>query len=94
MANKNLNPGMNDEQAQRDRNGWETTADIVRGVPQMMHFCDQSGPEVGNPYDTDPMGEEYGAVTFGTEEAGPAPGPGRVAPMGPAPQTKTVYAKE
>jgi hypothetical protein len=71
MADMKVNePGMDDAQAQEDRHGWKTSVDMVTGKGRLAYFCDGAGPEVGNQYDPDPMGEEYNAVTYGGE-----PGP-------------------
>jgi hypothetical protein len=64
MATNNIEPGMDDPQAAADRKGYQTTVDMVTGKGMVHAANDGGGPEVGNQYDADPMGEEYGAVTY------------------------------
>lgn len=62
----NLEPGMNDDLAYEDRAGFCTSIEMLTtGSPQ--DWNDFSGPEVGNPYDMDPMGEERTMMTFGAD---------------------------
>jgi len=61
---KTLTPGMNPGQMESDRKkGWHTTPNMLTEGEHHDLF-DGGGPEVGNPYDIDPMGEEYHDVTF------------------------------
>jgi len=65
MAYKtNLNPGMNQTQEEKDRAGFRIDVEMTTGGKSIP--CDElpAGPEVGNPYDSDELGEEYGAVTY------------------------------
>ena len=50
-------PGMDEAQAQKDRQGFTTTVEMITGGMKKM-VGDGTGPEVGNQYDTDPLGEE------------------------------------
>jgi hypothetical protein len=59
----NPNPGMNEAQEKKDRAGFHTTVENVTGG-ETKDVGDGCGPEVGNPYDGDPMGEEYAGVTY------------------------------
>ena len=103
MAERNVEPGMDDPQAAEDRRGWKTTVDMVTGKGLVAAANDGGGPEVGNQYDTDPMGEEYADVTFPRTDPDWA-GTGSVAPsatmprrttagneVDSAPQTRTTY---
>ena len=59
----NLTPGMDHEQQRKDAAGYSTSVDMVTGGM----LCDAmagGGPEVGNPRDRDPMGEEYNPLTW------------------------------
>ncbi len=58
-------PGMDDGQAQKDRGGFDTTVEQLTGHGPQKDFLDGGGPQVGNPYDDDPMGEEYKGVSHG-----------------------------
>lgn len=69
---KKNEPGMDDPQAEKDRAGWEIDSGFPVGKNRSAHFCDGAGPEVGNPYDYDGLGEEYSAVTYGKEPDYPA----------------------
>ena len=57
-------PGMDDDQAQEDRKGWKIPSGMPTGDNEVRAYSDGGGPEVGNPYDLDPMGEEYHPVTY------------------------------
>lgn len=61
---KNQNPGMDEAQAQKDRGGFHIESEMTTGGKSISHDELPHGPEVGNPYDGDPLGEEYEAVTF------------------------------
>lgn len=57
MAEKVKEPGMDEGQAQKDRGGFRTTVENLTGGTTGM-VGDGAGPEVGNPYSNDPLGEE------------------------------------
>ena len=63
MLNKTMTPGMDENQAQQDRGGFRTKIEYLTGGVS-YNWDDGGGPEVGNPYDGDPMGENYQAVTY------------------------------
>ena len=67
MGTKNLTPGMDKAQIDADRKGFRTTVQNVTGG-ETMDLGDDSGPEVGNAYGNDPMGEERSNITFVTED--------------------------
>src|SRR5271165_1960871 len=70
----NLEPGMNHEQQRKDAAGYSTDLDMLTGGI----LCDAmmgGGPEVGNAYDKDPLGENRHMVTF-TDEVMPEGGMG------------------
>jgi len=54
---KTREPGMDESQAQMDREGFTTSVEMITGGVKKM-VGDMSGPEVGNQYDLDPLGEE------------------------------------
>ena len=56
-------PNGHQAQAQADRKGWKTTTTMVTGGEQQDALA-LAGPEVGNPYDEDEMGENRGRVTY------------------------------
>ena len=63
MLKKTMTPGMDEGQAQKDRGGFRTEVEYLTGGTS--YDADEGGgPEVGNPYDVDPMGEEYHGVTY------------------------------
>ena len=64
MAKRCPEPGMDDPQAAADRRGFKTTMEMVTGAGMVVAMNDMGGPEVGNQYDVDPMGEDYSAVTY------------------------------
>lgn len=66
MSEKGIvsSPGMDDPQAQSDRMGWTIPSGMPTGNSDRMDAMMGGGPVVGNQYDTDPLGEEYGAVTY------------------------------
>jgi len=68
MAKRYPEPGMDDAQAAADRKGFRTTTEMVTGAGMVVAMNDMGGPEVGNQYDADPMGEDYSAVTYPTSE--------------------------
>lgn len=68
MAERVQAPGMDDSQAQSDRVGWTRTQASVLGPGEPRDYQAMAGPEVGNQYDRDPMGEEYEAVTYTASE--------------------------
>jgi len=72
---RKLEPGMDDEQAQTDRHGWRTSVDFVTGKGMLVEAMSAGGPEVGNQFDTDPLGEEYSAITYPASVAMP---PGKI----------------
>ena len=78
---KNLEPGMDDPQAEADRKGWQTTVNMLTGAGERKDFTAGAGPEVGNNYDADPLGEEYGAVTYNTADGAGTSGGGPSAQM-------------
>lgn len=82
---RKLEPGMNDEQAQADRHGWRTTVGMVTGQGELEGALECGGPEVGNPYDVDPLGEDYKPVTYPTNIAMPPGKIGGAAPSGEMP---------
>lgn len=101
MATRDIEPGMDDAQAAMDRKGYTTTMDMVTGKGNIVAMNDMGGPEVGNPYCNDPMGEDYSPVTFVRNEPdwGGAPmAPTAVMPrkteggamIASAPQTRTA----
>ena len=57
-------PGMDPEQAQSDRYGYKTSVDMVTGKGRLAALGEGAGPEVGNAYDEDPLGEEFANVTY------------------------------
>ena len=57
-------PAMDPEQAQADRHGYMTTVEMVTGKGRLAMLGDGAGPEVGNAYDEDPLGEEFANITF------------------------------
>jgi len=59
----NLEPGMNDELAYSDRAGWTTSVEMLTGGAT-MNWDELGGPEVGNQYDLDVMGEDRSMTTF------------------------------
>ncbi len=59
-------PGMNDDVMMSDRAGFTTSVEMLTtGRPEDWGVF--GGPEVGNQYDLDPMGEERGMTTFSRE---------------------------
>jgi len=70
MESKNLFPGMNDEEAQKDRAGYHTTVEMVTGGVMDEAF-NGGGVEVGNCYDEDALGEEYSNVSYGSGQGMP-----------------------
>ena|ERR1035437_4735144 len=68
MAQRFPEPGMNDQQAAADRKGFQTTMEMVTGKGRVVAANDGGGPEVGNPYDTTLMGEDYMPVTYPSSE--------------------------
>lgn len=59
----NWEPGMNDDLAYADRAGYQTSVEMLTtGRPEDWSMF--GGPEVGNQYDLDPMGEERSMTTF------------------------------
>lgn len=63
MPKKNMTPGMDDTQAQKDRGGWSTTVENLTGG-EKKPLGEDSGMEVGTPYDNDPMGEDRSKTTY------------------------------
>jgi len=85
MADMKRNePGMDDDQAQHDRNNWDTTVEMLT-KGRNAHFCDGGSPEVGLQYDYDGLGEEYSPVTYGPEPEYPA-GTAKGGPAAPSTQ--------
>ena len=82
MADMKRNePGMDDDQAQHDRNNWDTTVPNLTKGENVMAFGGPVGQEVGIGYDIDPLGEEYHPVTYGNSDPMPADmGSGKAAP--------------
>ena len=70
MDSKKLEPGMDDAQAQADRRGWAIPVTMPTGQNEIAAVGANAGPEVGNQYDVDPMGEEYSAVTYDGKSSG------------------------
>ncbi len=63
----NWEPGMNDDVMLSDRAGYTTSVEMLTGGAP--HEWDMfGGPEVGNQYDLDPMGEERGMTTFSMDD--------------------------
>jgi hypothetical protein len=59
----NLTPGMDHEMQREDAVGYSTDMEMLTGgVLADAMAC--GGPEVGNPRDRDPMGEEYNPLTW------------------------------
>lgn len=57
------NIGMNDAQAKKDSGGFSSTVKAtLEGEVNMVG--DGAGPEVGNNYDADPMGETKSNLTY------------------------------
>jgi len=59
--------GMSEEDRKKDSSGWKTTVEMVTGGTfdnALTPTPDKKGAEVGNPYDGDPMGEDYEGVTY------------------------------
>jgi hypothetical protein len=82
---RNLEPGMDDPQAQADRKGWQTTVASLTGAGEAnLSYEDRAGPEVGNNYDIDPLGEEYSPVTYtqSTSQGSASAGPSAQEPRG------------
>jgi hypothetical protein len=66
MAGKVKEPGMDEGQAQKDRAGFRTTVENLTGGT-VMDAGDGGSAEVGNQYDTDPLGEERDdSLTYGS----------------------------
>ena len=57
-------PAMDPAQAQADRHGYQTTVDMVIGKGRLAAVGDGAGPEVGNAYDEDSLGEEFANITY------------------------------
>jgi len=89
MAKRFPEPGMDDPQAAADRRGFKTTVQMVTGAGDVVAMNDGGGPEVGNQYDADPMGEEYTAITFPSSEPDWG-GAGSVAPAATMERTTTA----
>jgi hypothetical protein len=72
VAEKVKEPGMDEAQAQMDRQGFRTSVEMITGGVRKM-VGEGTGPEVGNQYDVDPLGEErddnlvYGSGTNPTK---------------------------
>jgi len=69
---KSKSVGMNEEEMKKDRSGYSTTVAMVTGGEFDEALAD-IGAEVGNPYDSDELGEDYTNLTYdnggkGTEE--------------------------
>lgn len=62
---KTVAPAMNEGQAQSDRVNWKIPAGMTTGNSDIVDALAGGGPEVGNNYDGDPLGENYGGVTYG-----------------------------
>ena len=90
MAERVQNPAMDDAQAQMDRVGWTRTQASVLGPGESRDYAAMAGPEVGNQYDADPMGEDYSAVTYRSSEPDTKYTTG---PDGAGPQTPTAGTK-
>ena len=73
---RNLFPGMDEEQANKDRGGYKTTVEYVTGGMEAGAFED-GGVEVGNQYDEDALGEEYSNVSYEGGEGMPKGGVGK-----------------
>lgn len=104
MAKRFPEPGMDDPQAAMDRRGFVITDEMVTGKGRVVAMNDGGGPEVGNPYDCDPMGEEYEPLAYPASE--PDWGGASMAPsatmerkttagneVASAPQNRTSYSK-
>lgn len=63
MAKRNLEPGMDAPQLDKDRAGYRTTTTMVTGGEE-EDVGECAGPEVGNPYSNDPMGEDREMITW------------------------------
>lgn len=70
MIEKKMEPGMDDPQAQTDRSGWTIGAGMPTGNSDRVSVMAGGGPEVGNNYDEDPLGEEYKKVTYSSGGGG------------------------
>lgn len=81
---KVLEPGMDDDQAQRDRKGWIISVADATGKGENRHFCEGAGPEVGVQFDRDPLGEEYAPITYGDDY----PAAGSMGRAGSTPSTQ------
>lgn len=62
---KTTAPAMDDPQAQSDRMGWTIPPGMPTGNSDRMDAMMGGGPEVGNNFDEDPLGEEFKNVTYG-----------------------------
>ena len=89
MATNNIEPGMDDPQAAVDRRGYVIGVDMVTGKGMVAAANDGGGPEVGNAYDSDPMGEEYSPVTYPSTSPDWG-GTGSVAPGATMPRKTTA----
>lgn len=63
-ADMNNQPGMNDAQKVADSKTYGTTWDMNGGGGSFKALGDMSGPQVGNPYDGDAMGENRSMITY------------------------------
>ena len=68
---KKYEPGIDDDQAQKDRARWQTTVAMVSGDTPAESWEMGGGTIVGNPYDTTGMGEDYNGVTYEAERKPP-----------------------
>ena len=59
----NEQPGNDYEQRNKDSVRWEVEPDmLLKGVLRPLGYC--SGPQVGNPYDADALGEQREFMTY------------------------------
>ena len=61
--------GMDEELMKKDRSGYTTTTQMVTGGTFEDGLID-IGAEVANPYDEDPLGEDYKGVTYNSGGGG------------------------
>lgn len=63
-ADMNNQPGMNDAQKVADSKTFGTTFEMQAGGGVFKELGAMSGPQVGNPYDGDAMGENRSMITY------------------------------
>jgi hypothetical protein len=71
----NAQPGMNDEQRKADAITWKVDPKMMFEGELKELGC-YEGPQVGNPFSGDAMGEERMKITYAKGGKGKTPGPG------------------